>query len=307
MTRRCVFVVPDPRETISGGNLYNLELIMALRAAHVDVRVIDRDGERERASEGEVCLVDSLYLSELPRFTPCWLLAHYLPALVEGREDLSTVERTALVAADGIVVPSPFMARALSRLAPEPRPVVVVAPGIALAHATVLEVPRAVVVANLVSVKGVLELLRALGSRRLPLAVVGALDHDPVYAAACRAAAPWVDFLGARTHADTLAAIAASDFLISSSRMESFGLALAEARALGVPIVALDRGNASAHVDEAAGGRLVGSDDALADECVRLARDRDELDRRRRAARAHRPAPRAWADAARDLAAAFRD
>ncbi|MBX3186572.1 MAG: glycosyltransferase family 4 protein [Labilithrix sp.] len=307
MRRPCLFVVPDPKTKISGGNLYNAGLITALCAAGVDVRVIDRDGARDVARDDELCLVDSLYLAELPRFAPCWLLAHYLPALVEGRERLSDVERTALLAAEGIVVPSAFMADAFARLAPEPRPVAVVTPGLELAHDAAARAPRAVVVANLVPGKGVLELLRSLGTRRLPLAVVGALDRDPVYASACRAAAPWVDFLGERTHAETLATIAASDFLISSSRMESFGLALAEARALGVPIVALDRGNARAHVDEASGGRLVGSDEALADACVRLAQDPSELDRRRRAARAQRAAPRTWADAARDFAAAFTD
>lgn len=307
MTRACTFVVPEPAAEITGGNLYNRGLIAAVRQAGVDVRVMDRDGERGRERQGELCLVDSLYLADLPRFAPCWLLAHYLPALVEGRGTLSAVERAALLAAEGVVVPSAFMADALARLAPEPRPFEVVAPGLELDHPEAARVSRAVLVANLVPGKGVLELLRALGSRRLPLAVIGALDHDPAYVAACRAAAPWVDFLGPCSHPETLAAVAASDFLISASRMESFGFALAEGRALGVPIVALARGNAGAHVEEAAGGRLVASHEALADECVRLAEDEAELERRRSAARARRSPPRAWADAARDFAVAFKD
>lgn len=302
-------MVPDPKARISGGNLYNLGLITALRDAGVDVRVVAREAGRQAAEPrgNELCLVDSLYLADVPRYQPCWLLAHYLPALVEGRSELSGTERAALLAAEGVVVPSPFMADALSRLAPQARPIVVVAPGIELAHAEVARVQRAVLVANLVPGKGLLELLRSLGSQRISLVVVGSLDHDPAYAAECRAAAPWVEFLGERTHGETLATVAASDFLISSSRMESFGLALAEARALGVPIVALDRGNARAHVDEARGGRLLRTDEELAEECIRLARDRVELDRRRDAARAHLPVPRTWADAASDFSAAFRD
>lgn len=307
LKRGCLFVAPALGGEITGGNLYNLGLVTALRAAGVAVRVIERDGRRFDADREELCLVDSLYLAELPRFAPCWLLAHYLPTLVEGRESLSPVERAALVAADGIVVPSVFMADALARLAPEKRAFAIVAPGLELEHPEVTRVPRALLVANLVPGKGVLELLRALGSRRFQLAVVGALDHDAAYVAACRAAAPWVDFLGPRSHPETLAAIAASDFLISASRMESFGLALAEGRALGVPIVALARGNASAHVDESAGGRLLGSYEALADECFRLAHDAAELERRRGAALAGRPPPRAWADAARDFTRAFTD
>jgi glycosyltransferase involved in cell wall biosynthesis len=276
----------------------------------VEAHIVAHDGPRSEARPGDVRLVDSLHLDALPRHAPCWLLAHYLPALVEGREQLSEAERRALHAADGFVVPSAFMADALARLAPAPRPTVIVAPGIEVTrHAatatTAASARHAVVVANLVPGKGVLELLRALGDRRCRLAVVGAEDHDPAYAAACRAAAPWAVFLGERAHAETTAVIAASDFLISASRMESFGFALAEARALGVPIVALDRGNARAHVDEASGGLLVATDEALAEACVQLANDEVELARRRHAARTYRPTPRTWADAARDLSLAF--
>lgn len=302
MTRRDLFVIPDVQATISGGNLYNLGLISALRAAGAAPNVIDRTGAR---GDGR-CFVDSLYLDDLPRFAPCHLLAHYLPALVDGRDALSASERTALLAADGFVAPSAFMAGALARLAPERRPTVVIAPGIETAHVELARASRAVLVANLVPGKGVLPFLRALAPD-VALAIVGSLDRDPAYAAACRIAGPGVVFLGELSHHDTLAQIAASDFLVSSSRMESFGLALAEARALGVPIVARAGGNAAAHVDETAGGRLCADDDALAAECESLARDRAEIDRRRRAASAHRPTPRTWADAARDFLAAFSD
>jgi glycosyltransferase involved in cell wall biosynthesis len=303
VTRPYLFVIPDAEASMSGGNIYNLGLTSALRSAGVDVKVVDRRGER---GDG-LCFVDSLYIDDVPRFAPCHLLAHYLPALVEGRDVLSASERAALIAVDGFVAPSAFMADALARLAPEPRPLVVVAPGIEIDHAERARTSRAVLVANLVPGKCVLPFLRALAPARVALAVVGSLERDPAYAAACRAADSTVAFLGELSHAETLSQIAASDFLVSSSRMESFGLALAEARALGVPIVARAGGNARAHVDEAAGGCRCDTDEALAAECVRLARDRVELDRRRRAALAHRPPTRTWADAARDFRAAFSD
>jgi glycosyltransferase involved in cell wall biosynthesis len=301
--RAHVFVIPDATERITGGNLYNLRLISALREAGADVHESGRDGARP---EGRV-FVDSLYLDAVPRFAPCHLLAHYLPSLVAGHDTLSAAERAALLAAEGFVAPSAFMAGELARLAPEPRPTVVVAPGVEVLHSALPRVSRALLVANLVPGKGVLPLLRALGPRPLALAVVGSHDLDPAYAAACRAAGPGVDFKGALPHAQTIAEIAASDFLVSSSRMESFGLALAEARALGVPIVARAGGNAGAHVAELAGGRLVESDEALADECLRLARGGAELEERRHAAQAHRPPARTWADAARDFQAQLTD
>ena len=306
--KRCLFVAPDPAGAITGGNLFNLRLITALRTGGVAVERVDREHRRDVSApdaHDTFCIVDSLYLEELPRFGPCWVLLHYLPSLVEGRDCLSAIERAALLAADGIVVPSPFMATVAAQRAPAPRPIVVVAPGLELSHHAMQRTSRAVVVANVVRGKGVLEFLRALGGRRLPLSIIGALDRDPDYASACRSAAEQrddIEFLGERTPEETLAHVAASDFLVSPSRMESFGLALAEARALGTPIVALDRGNASAHVDEAAGGALASSNDALADACVRLAGDRTEIARRRSAALAHRTAPRSWAEAAEDFA-----
>jgi glycosyltransferase involved in cell wall biosynthesis len=94
--------------------------------------------------------------------------------------------------------------------------------------------------------------------------------------------------------------IAGADVLLSASRMESYGMALSEARALGVPIVAREGGNAGAHVSARAGGAAFDGDDALARELVFLAERRDELDARRRRAWEFRRV-REWRDAARDF------
>lgn len=310
MTRPCVFVAPDPTGPISGGNLYNLHLVAALRRRGVAVAVVDRARAGSAADPGASAadgfrIIDSLYLADVPRLAPAWLLLHYLPSLVEGRDSLSPPERAAIRSAKGIVVPSPFMADAVARMAPDAPPIAVVAPGLDVALRPITPTSRAILVANVVPGKGIQEFLRALGPRRLPLSILGALDRDPPYADACRRAAARldVDLLGPRPHAEALALVAASAFLVSPSRMESFGLALAEARALGTPILALDRGNARAHVDDASGGALFATDEALADACVALAADEEERVRRRRAALAHRPAPRSWDDAAADFAA----
>lgn len=301
MTPPLRFIAPDRLASISGGNVYNRGLLSALEEAGADVAIVARDARRP---EG-LCFVDSLYLDVVPRFAPCHLLAHYLPCLVAGTGP-SPVERVALASVAGFVAPSAFMADALERLAPAPRPAVVVEPGVDVAHVSVPPTSRAVLVANLVPGKGVLAFLRALGGRPLPLVVVGRTDVDPEYAWQCRAAAPGVDFVGACPHAAAIALVAASDFLVSSSRVESFGFALAEARALGVPIVARAGGNVAAHVAVEAGGRLFETDEELADECVRLGRDRAEVARRRRMAYDARPPARTWADAARSFLQAFR-
>jgi glycosyltransferase involved in cell wall biosynthesis len=247
------------------------------------------------------------------------LLAHWLPSLVTSggappAGALSPAEAAALAEADAIVAPSAFMAKTAAELGAE-GPASVVEPGLELAPVPVRtesDVLRAIVVANVVPGKGVLGLVEALapGMRAgapMVLTIVGSLAHDPAYAASCRARAEGVAamrFVGERPHAETLAMIAASDLLVSASRMESYGMALAEARALGVPIVARAGGNAASHVDERAGGRLVADDAALAAECLLLARDRAERARRAAAARQGRPAvARSWDAAADDFIA----
>lgn len=308
---RHVFVVPEPTAMVSGGNVYNAGLTTALRAAGADVTLQDRLAPPVAA--GAVQWVDSLYLDALPSLrrdgVRTNLVVHYLPTLVArgavpAAGELTAVEQAALDAADGFLVPSELMRAALRTLGVE-RPILVVAPGLEVpaAQPTVEhERLHAVVVANVTPGKRVLPLVAAVNPAwPIALSVAGSVTMDPDYARACRDAAPQVRFTGALPHEAVGALVAASDVLVSPSCMESFGLALAEARALGVPILARGGGNSAAHVEARAGGRLFDDDAALAADLARLAGDRDERRRRRAAAQAHRPAPRGWADAARDF------
>jgi hypothetical protein len=78
-------------------------------------------------------------------------------------------------------------------------------------------------------------------------------------------------------------------------------MAIAEACTLGVPVVALSGGNASALVDAQAGGKLLGSDQELARACLGFARDRQAHARAVELARRHARKPRSFAEAAREL------
>lgn len=302
--------MPDPSRSITGGNLVNAALAAALTRAGIDVVIRDRDAALRAgpATEADVTIVDSLYLDAVPSLVPCTLLAHYLPSLVDGTDAPSTVERAALAAAERFIAPSAWMAEALAARAPSPRSIVVMTPAIDVGAARRItrRSGRAILVANLVPAKGVLHFLEALGGRPLDLTVVGTTARDPDYAEACRRAAPQgTAFLGEIGHEEALVEIASSDFLISASCMESFGLALGEARALGVPIVARVGGNVAAHVDATAGGELAMDVRALADACVALAADREALERRRLAARRARPPERSWDAVAAELVRAL--
>ena len=74
-----------------------------------------------------------------------------------------------------------------------------------------------------------------------------------------------VHFLGALPHAELPAVLCAADlFLLTTQPPESFGIALAEAMACGLPAVATDYPGVRAVVDDEATGLLVPPGDAAA-------------------------------------------
>jgi glycosyltransferase involved in cell wall biosynthesis len=323
-------IAPDLQGPPSGGTLYNANLFAALRRAGAACSHWELASGRRALARGaaQVFFVDSLYLDALPalreqaRPGALHLLLHYLPSLVTyGREieraELSGTEREALEAADGFLVTSTFMRGALERLQVGERPVLYVEPGVALpggapsASTTTL---RAVMLCNVVAGKGVLRLLSELAAGivdrdRFELSIAGRLDLEPAYAEACRAQIAAhaglrarVRLLGPLPHTLALTRLAGADLLLSTSRMESYGMALSEARAAGVPIIARTGGHAQAHVERAAGGTLVADEAAVATRLLELARSPELFAQRRLMARAAVRA-RSWEQAAGDLIA----
>ncbi len=210
------------------------------------------------------------------------------------------------------------MRAALERLGARAGSVAVVEPGRLARGLAPLPPPsgtlRALVVAHLVAGKGVDRLLAALATHVEPgdgvtLEVAGSLTQDASYAEGCRvfATAPSlrerVTLLGELTPDAVNERLAACDVLLSASSMESFGMALAEARTLGVPIVARAGGNVENLVSAASGGELVADAAGVAAACVALCRRHAELGARRERARANALLPRSWSDAAAEFLA----
>jgi glycosyltransferase involved in cell wall biosynthesis len=140
-------------------------------------------------------------------------------------------------------------------------------------------------VANLVPRKGIVEFLREVASRtddadRFHLDVVGRDDIDPGYARTCRelvsasaALARRVHFAGAVPRAGVDAFYRRAGVFVSPARMETFGMALQEARAFCLPILAFDGGHARAHFTHGHDGLLFSSFEGLAAGFLELARD----------------------------------
>lgn len=323
---RCSLIAPPLDGPPTGGTLYNRELTAALRRAGVSVDVSTLDAPA--FPDADLTLVDSLYLdalSDLRERVPAGrvtLLLHYLPTLVRlghfaAFAELGESERAALTTASGFVVTSRLMEQQLQLGCAASR-VVCIEPGTTQVSRTAARpgrLVRAVMLANVVAGKGLLPLLRALSFQLqehdpLSLEVVGSLDAEPAYVAACRellAAHPRVQqrvhLLGARPHERALEQLARAQLLVSASHMESYGMALAEARAAGVPIIAMAGGNAFSHVDASAGGSLCVSREEVAAELLRLVRDPAQVAERDALARAAIRS-RSWDDAAAELIAA---
>jgi len=325
------FVVPALNGPVTGGTLYNRELGAALAGAAASIALGELCGAplRRSLSAARRVWVDSLYMGALPELKraascPVGLVLHYLPTMVRlGRaaraSELSAVEQNAVCAADTFLVTSDFMREALEPLVATPKPILVVAPGCRARRAPAAPQPslglRALLVGNVVPGKGIEPFLQALATSlgkddQLGLSIIGSLEADPGYAERCQrlvsespALAQRVTWHGALTPEQALAELAEAELLLSASVMESYGMALAEARVTGVPILARAGGNVACHVAVSAGGELVASTSELVRACLELARTPLQLRQRIASARLRAPAARSWSEAAREFRA----
>ena len=297
------FLLPAHSELISGGNLYNLGFLSALeRCSEVERSSIDLLALRLEQRLPGIYLLDSLDLerasllerrSAEQRFG---LLVHHLPSL-EPAAVGTELEREAYALSqfDFWVATSGFTRELLIGRGYPAERVLAVPPGAPAFAPTEMEAsagrkalsalpPNALIVANLIPRKAVAEWLSALSPELRPsdafsLEIAGRTDLDPIYAGMARGLVAAdaelsrrVRFLGEIPHPEMAATYAGASLLVSSSGMETFGIALQEARALGLPILALDRGNAREHVVHGVNGLLAPSLEALARAFLELVR-----------------------------------
>ncbi len=327
---RLAFVLPSGSHLVTGGNIYNRELLGAARRHRAVNALSVADWERQVADgEPGTFVVDTLNMSDFlravaaPREQQRFLLVvHLLPSMdpVRDRDDASlAVEREALPRFDGFLVTSAYTAGQL-RARGRGQPCLIVPPGLPERARPPLEPGpdlRALIVGNLVANKGVLPFIEALSSAvragdRLAVDVVGRLDLDADHAEAClRAArgAGLIDsdggplrFCGPASYEEMDDHYRRASLFLSPSLMETYGMALQEARAFGVPILACDAGNSAAHVEEGVNGHLYRSIPELVVGLMELVRSPRELRRLFASAQAARTGgDYTWDVAARDF------
>jgi glycosyltransferase involved in cell wall biosynthesis len=294
---RLYFALPAGSELESGGNIYNRELVREL-ARRVEVEVFDASelGARIGAGAPGIYFVDTLNLADAELFARRTagqrfvLIVHHLPSLepdLDPSDPALRLEANALAAFDLFLATSVFTAELLVTRGFGRDRILTVTPGVVLAErepAPDITPLRALVVGNLIRRKAALEWLEALAVElepgdRFELELVGRVDLEPEYARACQALIVRTEafrgrvrLTGSVPYSDMPALYRCAAVLVAPSRMETFGMALQEARAHGLWILARDAGNARAHVQEGVNGRLLHSSAALARAFLELVR-----------------------------------
>jgi hypothetical protein len=158
--------------------------------------------------------------------------------------------------------------------------------------------------------KGQLALAHALAAANVPceLVLLGAgTEHRSAIASLASAKQLGVHTRGVVPPAAVAAALHDSDLCVSWSRSESFGMAVAEAVACGVPVLAFATGAIADHVQHGANGWLLpttADDAAMAAQLHALLRQPERLVAARAAAASHRSSLPPWDVVAERFAAA---
>lgn len=341
-----VFAVPGDPETRTGGYLYDRRLADELRALGHEVtwlRLPDGFPQGDAATlgltrqqllalpEASLVLIDGLAFGAMPALAAelaprlrLVALVHHPLGLETGLDPATAAawlerERGALRHAERIVVTSAVTGATLAaELGVPPERITVAVPGTdpaPLARGGDGSVPALLAVGSVIPRKDFTTLLRAcaqIADRAWHLRIVGSLDRDPAEAARIRALVtalglePRIVLSGELSPEAITAAYDAADLVVSSSRYEGFGMALAEALARGLPIVAAAGGALASWLPSDAAVLVEpGSPDALALALRCLLDDRHRLVRLREGALRARATLTRWPETAATVAAAL--
>ena len=326
------FIVPGNIGHRSGGSVYNARLAEHLEALGVRTEVValdgawpsgrreDRDALAQALRDAGLVVVDGLVAVGAPDAIEAavqagarvWVLSHM------AFPEHSGLEGRALAAATGVICPSSFAAAQLMSLYGLDR-VHVARPGVLPAEAAAgSQPPHLVCVAALLPNKSQLLLVEALarlGHRSWTASLIGSPDADPAYAAQVAAAVAQygledrIRLTGELDGQELEDAWHAADLSVLVSEHETFGLAVQESLAHGVPAIvrrgtgaeeALGTGGAGAAVD------LDGGPDALARALAAWLEDPELRTRWREAALLRRAVLPSWTETATAVLALLR-
>lgn len=281
------FVIPDVHAFQSGGNIYNKNLIAGLRENGAIIKVMDLVEFKEQliAQLQGHYFFDTLYFTQLEQvFTrkskqvQFWLIVHHLESLYPPKNwtalnYFQQKEYPSLIQFDGFLTSSQFTADYLTtNFLSQPK--IVIPPAIDYlpnTNFTRKTIPiKALIVANLVERKGILPFLQKLNTssliqqpNQLQIQLIGSATIEKVYAQKCitffnknPALQKMVSYEGQLSSVQLHSYYQESNLFISTAFMETYGMALQEARAFRLPILGLDGGNVKHHILQSSTGYL---------------------------------------------------
>jgi len=302
LARELAFAIPGDIETRTGGTVYDKRIIDELRAAgwtvehlawpssfpfHSPADQVAVAASLAACPDGALVLIDGLALGVLPRLAAAEAkrlrlvaLVHHPLALESGlspdtAQRLATSERQALCHVRAVIVTSEMTAATLKRdYGVDRRLITVATPGIdrpaSIAARRQNTVPNLLAVATVTPRKAydvLIDGLARIADQDWHCTVAGSLERAPDTVDAVRrqieghALTGRIDLIG--EVADPAPLYEAADIFVHPSRYEGYGMAIAEALAYGVPVVATRVGAIPEVVPEEA-GILVPVDDPVA-------------------------------------------
>ncbi len=288
------FVIPDPVSFHSGGNLYNAALIHALSAMGQECSLVNpAELSALRSTREEYFFWDTLFFDQLSYLLPKannWLIVHHLESLYPS-EGFSSVqwfeqrERQLLEKFDGFLVSSNFTAKYLEKGGLPRKKIIVVEPALDKKPEITerrIENVKALIIANLQERKGIVPFLKNLSDARLPeglkISIAGSARLEPAYAQRCMELIDHlpmlkkhVQYLGEISPEDVWELYSRANLFISTAFMETYGMAIQEAAAAGLPLLVLNGGNAGNHVFEEKNGVVCDRIESLVVQLCRIA------------------------------------
>lgn len=301
-----IFVLPEDHGYPSGGNLYNHFLLEALRKEGFSFKVMNLEFafRHSRRNKAATYWIDSLYFDRLAdlrrKIDPqhhIFLVIHHIPSLYphlnrENAAKLRKHEQAIFDAVTGFLVTSPFTRKVLEKRKILDKPIFIVPPALCLSppiRRRKKQGFKGLIVSNIIQGKGILEFLESLAQIITPsdlfdIQIAGRLDIDPEYAKACLELMEKkpemkqsVHFLGPLDKDKLRELYEKSTLFLSPSKMETYGMAIREALAFGLPVFAYAAEYSRKLINPGKNGCLFPYLDELAQGCVKMIRQPDKL------------------------------
>lgn len=255
------FICPDPEGFVSGGNIFNRQVLRGFDELHIPVcRIPVSETGTLNTTEKDVLLLDSIYFNELPSIG--WnhlkglkmILVHLLPSMLDKSLQVKS-EKELLNSFDFILANSLFTMEYLSGLSLHHPQILLVQPWVEGVGTPVNSVPsKNIVISNWYPAKQIDVLLKHLASHKLPEGLIlhfyGDLNVDPGFTRHCLSILDeqhqlknHVAIGGVIQHEDLFKIYRQSSCLLDVSRFESYGMSVAEAIVSGVQVLTLGNGN----------------------------------------------------------------